>query len=136
MPKEISAGAVVFRKNEEIKYLLLHYGAGHWDFPRGAIEQGEEEKQTVCREAVEETDIQDLKFVPDFREKIFWFYRKEGKTIYKEAIFYLAETKTEEIKISSEHIGYEWLPYEEALERITFKNSKKVLEKANEFLNK
>jgi bis(5'-nucleosidyl)-tetraphosphatase len=136
MPKEISAGAVVFKKNKEIKYLLLHYESGHWDFPRGAIERGEEEKETATRETREETAIADLKFIPGFREKISWFYRKEGKTIYKEAIFYLAETKTEEVKISFEHIGYTWLPYEEALKQVTFKNSKNVLEKAHAFLTK
>jgi bis(5'-nucleosidyl)-tetraphosphatase len=136
MPKELSAGAVVFKKNKEIKYLLLHYESGHWDFPRGAIERGEEEKETATRETREETAIADLKFIPGFREKISWFYRKEGKTIYKEAIFYLAETKTEEVKISFEHIGYTWLPYEEALKQVTFKNSKNVLEKAHAFLTK
>lgn len=136
MPKEVSAGAIIFRKNKEIEYLLLRYEAGHWDFPRGGIEKGEEEKETVVREAREETGIGDLVFLPGFREKIFWFYKKEGKTIYKEAIFYLAETKTREIKISHEHVDFKWLPYEAAAGQLTFPSGKKVLEKANEFLNK
>lgn len=134
MSKETSAGAVIFKRNKEIKYLLLQYEAGHWDFPRGAIERGEEEKETVQREVKEETNIADLKFIPGFREKISWFYRKEGKTIYKEAIYYLAETKTEKVKISFEHVAFKWLPYEEAMKQLTFKNSKAILEKANEFL--
>ncbi len=136
MPKEISAGAVIFKKNKEIEYLLLRYEAGHWDFPRGAIESGETELDTVTREACEETGVKDLKFFPNFREKIFWFYKKEGRIIYKEAIFYLAETKTEEVKLSDEHVDFKWLPYAEAMELVTFKNGKKVLEKANEFLLK
>jgi len=136
MPKEISAGAVIFKRNKEIEYLLLRYEAGHWDFPRGGIEKGEEEKETVVREAREETGIGDLIFLPGFREKIFWFYKKEGKTIYKEAIFYLAETKTEDIKISHEHVDSKWLPYGAALEQLTFPNGKKILEKADNFLNK
>ncbi len=134
MPREVSAGAVIFKRNKEIKYLLLRYEAGHWDFPRGAIEKGEEERETVAREVKEETNISDLTFVPGFREKIFWFYRKEGKTIYKEAIFYLAETRAEEVRISFEHIDFKWLPYHEALNQLTFKNSKAVLQKANKFL--
>lgn len=134
MPKEVSAGAVIFRKNKEIEYLLLRYEAGHWDFPRGGIESGETEVDTVVREAREETGIENLNFLPDFREKIFWFYKKDGRTIYKEAIFYLAETKTGKVKISHEHVDFKWLPYEEAMRQITFKNGKKVLEKANEFL--
>ncbi len=136
MPKETSAGAVVFRRDGEIKYLLLRYESGHWDFPRGAIEIGEKEEETVVREAKEETGIADLIFLPNFREKIFWFYKKDGQTIYKEAIFYLAETKTAEVKLSDEHIDFKWLPYAEAMEQITFPNGKKVLEKANEFFLK
>ncbi|MBU1146259.1 NUDIX domain-containing protein [Patescibacteria group bacterium] len=136
MPKEISAGAVVFRRDGEIKYLLLRYESGHWDFPRGAIESGEKEEETVRREAKEETGIADLIFLPNFREKIFWFYKKDGRTIYKEAIFYLVETKTEEVKLSDEHIDFKWLSYVQAMEQITFPNGKKVLEKANDFLNK
>jgi 8-oxo-dGTP pyrophosphatase MutT (NUDIX family) len=136
MPKEISAGAVIFKRNKGIEYLLLRYEAGHWDFPRGGIEKGEEEKETVVREAREETGIGDLIFLPGFREKIFWFYKKEGKTIYKEVIFYLAETKIEDIKISHEHVDFKWLPYEAALAQLTFPSGRKVLEKANIFLNK
>jgi 8-oxo-dGTP pyrophosphatase MutT (NUDIX family) len=136
MPKEISAGAVIFRRDGDIKYLLLNYGAGHWDFPRGAIERGEREKETVSREVREEAGIEDLTFIPGFREKISWFYRKEGKIIYKEAIFYLAETKTKDIKLSFEHVDFKWAPHKEAIEQLTFKNSKMILEKAHNFLSK
>ena len=58
MSKEISAGAVVYFKNKDtIEYLLLHYKSGHWDFPKGHIEEGEEHKDTVEREIEEETSI-------------------------------------------------------------------------------
>jgi hypothetical protein len=46
----------------------------------------------------------------------------------------LAETKEKNVQISFEHIGYEWLPFEEALERLSFQNAKEILKKANEFL--
>ena len=135
MPKEISAGAVVFRQDKEVKYLLLNYEAGHWDFPKGHIEEGEEEKETVKREVEEETGISKISFIEGFKEKIKYFYRREGQTIYKEVVFYLVETKESKIKISFEHIGYEWLDYEDALKRLTFKNAKEILKKAHSFLN-
>jgi len=47
---ERSAGAVLFYRNLVIEYLLLRYGAGHWDFPKGEIEPGEKELETVKRE--------------------------------------------------------------------------------------
>src|SRR3989338_10070131 len=113
MPDETSAGAVVFRKDKEIKYLLLHYGAGHWDFPKGNIEKGEQEKETVKREIQEETGIAEISFAEGFKERIKYFYRREGRLISKEVVFYLCETKEENVSISHEHIGYEWLNFDD-----------------------
>lgn len=136
MPQESSRGAVIFRQEHGKRlYLLLNYKAGHWEFVKGKREYGEEEKETAVREAREETGITDLNFVFGFREKIEYFYRREGQTIHKEVIFFLAETKQRDVKISFEHIGFEWLDYDSALKRLTFENAKNILKKAEEFLN-
>ena len=145
MPRETSAGAVVFGKEDgKIYYLLLHYGAGHWDFPKGHIEKDEKEEDTVKREVAEETGIKDIKIIEGFKEWIKYFYRKtydlnedekkKAPWTFKIVTFYLAETKTKEVKISFEHIGYKWLPYKEAIEQITFKKAKEIFKKANDFL--
>jgi len=135
MPQEFSTGAVIFRKESgRVLYLLLHYESGHWDFVKGNVEKGESETGTAMRETEEESGIKDLSFVPGFREKIEYYYKREGRTVHKQVVFLLAETKTREVKISWEHIGFEWLPYEEALGRLTYKNAKEVLEKAHAFL--
>lgn len=147
MPKETSAGAVVLRKEDsKIYYLLLHYKSGHWDFPKGHIEEGESEEETVKREVAEETGIKDIKIVGGFKKWIKYFFRrtydlkrpekKKAPWVFKIVIFYLVETKTKEVKISFEHIGFKWLSYEEALKQITFKNGKEILKKANDFLMK
>ncbi|NIM44090.1 MAG: NUDIX domain-containing protein [Nitrososphaeria archaeon] len=134
MPRERSIGAVIFRREEHPIYLLLHYKSGHWDFVKGNIEKGEREKETVVRETKEEAGIEDLVFLEGFRDKISYFYRRGNSTVYKEVVFFLAETKTEEVELSYEHIGYQWLRYEEAYEKTTYKNSKKVIQKAHQFL--
>ena len=136
MKKESSAGAVIFRKNKETKYLLLHYEAGHWDFPKGNIEEGETDKDTIKREVKEETSIEDIKIIKNFKEKLHYFYKLKGELISKEVIFYLAGTKTAKIKLSFEHIGYKWLPFKEAVEKLSFKNAKDILKKADIFLKK
>lgn len=143
MPLENSAGAVVFRKeNRQVYYLLLHYPSSgkarhsYWDFPKGHIEKGEKEKDTVRREVKEETGLKDIKFLSGFKEQIRYFFRFQGKNILKFVSFYLAETKTKKVIISEEHLGYQWLPYQDALERLRFKNAKELLQKANEFLTK
>jgi bis(5'-nucleosidyl)-tetraphosphatase len=132
--REKSCGAVVFLKNSEVNYLLLRYGAGHWDFVKGNVEPNESEKDTVIRELREETGIVDAQFIADFREKIDYFYRRQGATIHKEVIFFLIETHTETVELSYEHVGYTWLNYQRAMEKLTFKNAKDVLQKAHELL--
>lgn len=136
MPIEKSAGAVVFRKeNKKIKYLLIQYKAGHWEFPRGMIEKGETLEQTARREIKEETGLKDIKFIEGFKEWIKFFFRRNEKTTMKIATFLLAKTETEEIKLSQEHKDYVWLRYKKALKKLTYKNSKKILKKVNDFIS-
>jgi len=134
MKIERSAGAIVFIKKKEPIYLLLQYEAKHWDFPKGNIEKGESGQETTKREIEEETGIKDIEIVKDFKEKIQYYFKFKGELINKTVVFYLAKTKTKEIKLSFEHIGSIWLPYDKAIEKLTFKNAKEILEKANKFL--
>ncbi len=131
--REKSCGAIVFHNNKHREYLLLHYEAGHWDFIKGHVEMGEDEKETARREAKEESGIE-IKILPGFREGIKYFFKQNGKLIYKEVVFFVAKAKTKTVKLSLEHIGYEWLPFEMAVEKLTYKNAKDVLKKAENFL--
>ncbi|OGZ67548.1 MAG: hypothetical protein A3C58_02250 [Candidatus Staskawiczbacteria bacterium RIFCSPHIGHO2_02_FULL_34_10] len=145
MPKEKSAGALIYRIQNNIPYyLLLHYHSGHWEFAKGHIEEGENPEEAAKREVEEETGIKDLKIIPGFKEYIKYFFRnnydlkgeakKKAPWIFKLVVFYLAETCTEDVKISNEHIGFVWLPYQEAMKKLTFKNAKNLLKKANNIL--
>ena len=137
MLNEKSCGAVIYRKKDEsTKYLLLNYAAGHWDFVKGNVELGEAEKETVVRELKEETGITDAQFIDGFREAIAYFYRRQGLTVHKEVVFFLMESYTDKVTLSFEHVGYIWLDYQHAMEKLTFKNAKDTLQKANEFLKK
>ena len=135
MFREKSCGAVVYlKKDNTVNYLLLHYEAGHWDFVKGNVEPNESEKSTALRELQEETGIVDAQFIEGFKERVEYFYRRQGATIHKEVIFYLMETHTENVKLSFEHVGFVWLDYQNAIEKLNFSNAKKVLQKAQEFL--
>ena len=133
---EKSAGAIIFRiDNNKIFYLLLKYPT-YWGFVKGAIEKEEEgnEKKTIIREAKEESGLKDLKFITGFEEKMGWFFRAEGELVRKEAVYLLAETKNKQIKISEEHEDYKWCEFEEAQKLQRIKQNKKMLEKADNFL--
>ncbi len=147
MPQEKSAGAIIYLMKDNVPhYLLLHYPSKHWEFAKGHIEEGENIEETVRREVEEETGIKDLKIIPGFREYSKYFFRKsydlvgEAKKnapwVFKLVTFYLAETKTEDVIISDEHGGFIWLPIEEALKKVTFKNAKELLRKADDYLIK
>jgi bis(5'-nucleosidyl)-tetraphosphatase len=142
MPVERSAGAIIFRKEDgKAFFLLLHYPGGsrakkdYWDLPKGHIEKGEDEISAVKREVREETGLSDIDFVKGFKKIISYFFKRQGKTVLKFVTFYLAGTAEKEIKISGEHTGFQWLSYQEAINRLTYKNAREILEKANNFLS-
>lgn len=129
--QEHSAGTVVIKDG---KYLLLHYDSGHWDFAKGHLESGETPEQAALRELKEETGIEDAELLPGFVEKIKYFFKREGKTVAKEVIFFIARAKTDKVKLSFEHKDFVWLPFKEAVEKLTFNTAKEVLRKADAFL--
>ncbi|MEW6328512.1 MAG: NUDIX domain-containing protein [Candidatus Micrarchaeota archaeon] len=138
MPKENSAGAIIYSENKDgaREYLLLHYEAGHWDFPKGHVEENESEEQAARREILEETGIRagELEFELGFNEKIKYFYTREGQTFFKEVVFFLARVDAREIRLSREHTGFAWSNYEDALNQLTYESARKVLRKAESFL--
>ena len=138
MAKEKSCGAVLFKwqKDHTAKYLILHYEAGHWDFPKGHMEKNEKEEQTALRELKEETGIEDVEVLDGFRESVNYYFKKGEETIYKEVIFFLVQSATEDVQLSSEHIGYAWLSFDHAFKKLTFNSSKELLKKADDFLHK
>jgi len=91
MPREISAGAIIFRQvDNKPLYLLLHYPAMNhrssrdfWDFPKGHIEPNESIVQTIRREVKEETAIDDLVFIRGYKETIKYFLFIRDKKFLK-----------------------------------------------------
>jgi 8-oxo-dGTP pyrophosphatase MutT (NUDIX family) len=137
MIEETSAGIVLFRKEgSKILFLLLHYPSGHWDFIKGKIEKGESTHETAIREAKEETGITDITFLENFEEWIKYDFQYQGELIHKKVVFFLAETKTEEVMISHEHLDYTWMDYNTSMEKTTFDNAKTVLTRAKMLLAK
>lgn len=142
---EKSVGAVVYRRSEQGRlYLLLHYPGegprgGHWDFPKGHVEKGESEQETMRREVQEETGMRDLTIISGFRNLTSYFYiarsneREERKRekrcifIYKRVVFYLIETKENVVTISDEHLDHLWLSFGKAREKLTYHNARHVL---------
>lgn len=136
MKKHESAGIVVYHKEDNKNlYLLLHYAAGHWDFSKGHLEQDETKEQAAHRELKEETGLT-AAITPKFQDSISYFFIDHHKNkAHKTVTFFTGETDTQQVTVSDEHQGYEWLPYEQALKKLTYDNAKEVLKKVNQFLH-
>ena len=134
MIEQQSAGIVTYCiKDYEIQYLILHYISGHWDLAKGKLETGETKLQAAQRELTEETGLT-AEIIPGFEESLAYIFKERGKMIKKTVTFFVGKTEQQSIKLSREHQGYLWLPYEKAYEKLTYTNAKELLEHAHEFL--
>lgn len=138
MKKEQSAGIVVFRRDKasgKLQYLLLHYLGGHWDLPKGKVEEGESLEQAASREVFEETG---LHVAPStgFSETINYYYRGPNRELVdKQVVFFIGETTETAVQISDEHLAFEWLEVGPALNRLTYNNAKHLLSMVNQFIH-
>lgn len=142
---EKSAGVIATRMHEgERQFLLMRYPHGHWEFPRGHMEEGETEVDTARRETEEETGISDFLIIEGFRETFsFWYKARGGELrkrkmsgdcmyIHKKVIFYLAEMNVTHVTLSHEHRDFAWLSYKDARRRLTYDNGRHVLKQAHD----
>ena len=136
MQYEKSCGGVVFtRDKDEIRYVIIQHLGGHWGFPKGHMEPGESETDTALREIREEIGIS-AKLIGGFRfEEQYLLPKKPGTT--KQVVYFLAEYAGQEISYQKEELkAARLLSYEEAVNRLTFEETKRILAKANAFLEK
>ena len=108
--------------------LLLQYPQGHWDFPKGHIEDEDvDHMATAARELAEETGISEIEFVDGFEYRTAYDFRHKGKRIDKQVFWYIAETETMAVKISHEHREHLWLEWESAMSQLTHEESRGIL---------
>ena len=115
--------------------LLLQYPQGHWDLPKGHVEDDDNDRvATMRRELAEETGISNVTVLNGFEERSEYGFRHKGKRKTKEVYWYVAETETMEVNLSHEHRGYLWLDWDQALETITHDETRSVVRLAQRFV--
>lgn len=135
LKKQYSAGIVLYKMhNGERLYLLLHYISGHWDFAKGKIEPGETKEQAALRELHEETSLS-AELLDGFHDSFDYLFKdRSGHLINKTVYFFIGQTTQHGVQLSREHKNFSWLPYEQALARLTYQNARQVLKNAQHFL--
>lgn len=129
MKYEKSCGSIVISDD---KVLLVKHNAGHWDFPKGHVEDNETEEETAIREVKEETNI-DIKINSNYRY-ISTYSPKEGVT--KDVIYFLGKPINYNLKAQEQEVSeVEFISLDEAIDKITYDNSKKILKQLIKDLN-
>ena len=122
MKQEKSCGCIVINDKNEV--LLIHHNAGHWDFPKGHMEDGETEVQTAKREVKEETNI-DVEVNERYRY-VTKYSPKED--VMKEVVYFLAKNVSNNKKAQLEELSeVKWIEINMAIEKITYDNSREIL---------
>jgi 8-oxo-dGTP pyrophosphatase MutT (NUDIX family) len=138
-----SAGIVLYRGGAERRFLLLRSALTRrpvWEFPKGAIEEGESELEAAERELSEETGLMagDYRVRDGFRETEHYFFTRgngaERRLIRKHVCYFLAEWLGGEVRISREASDFAWATLPEALRMLRFPEKRRVLENAERWL--
>jgi len=126
---ERSCGTVPYTVIDgKVRFLLIAGGDGYCGFPKGHMECGESERETALRETWEETSVRVSLKDGFVREAAYPIGR--GKT--KRVVYFLASFEGQHPRHNE---GFEnnellLLPFEEAVRRLTHRDSKKILEDA------
>lgn len=128
-----------YKVGEEWQYLVVHHQAGHWSFPKGGLRDGESPQRGAEREFHEETGISSCAIVqPNHTHDVEYDLEQEGQTVHKTVTYYIGEISgavpLTDTSISDPKItAYRILPYYEALDILTYENTRQVLRWAHSF---
>ena len=136
MQFEKSCGGVAFtRSGNDIQYVLARHTGGHCGFPKGHMEPGEDECTTALREIREEVGVS-ATILNGFRAEEHYPLPNKPDVV-KQVVYFLAEFSGQEIHHQVEELTEAYLlPYEEALQMLTFEEAKQILIEAHHFLSK
>lgn len=128
MERQRSAGGVVVRRDgEEERILLISLRDGRrWQLPKGHPERDETARQAAEREVREETGVTG-RVLETLGDIDYWFV-EDGRRIHKRVDFFLlayVDGSTDDYD-PREVSGARWLPWDEALARLTFDNERGI----------
>ncbi len=137
--KDAAYGFVPFvNVDDQPLYLVTLHHKGHWAFPKGHAEGDETPLESAHRELLEETGLTPAQVYEQtqFSEE-YVFTSPTGEQVHKTNTYWLAEMPSREVTPQVEEVDdFVWLPYSEALERMTFDTGRQSLQRAHELYEK
>ena len=125
MKHEKACGTIVINDN---KVLVIQQKQGFWGFPKGHMEQGENEIETAIRETKEETN---LDVIIEDKTRFCLTYFIEDKNIHKEVVYFVAKVDGKvDIKPQIEEVNsIAWIDIAKVEDILTFDNLKELWER-------
>jgi 8-oxo-dGTP pyrophosphatase MutT (NUDIX family) len=133
---EISAGGVVYRQTDDGVDVLICKDAGYhkWVLPKGLVRKNEEYDETAVREVREEVGV-DARIVTPLGEPEKYIYTARGVRVFKSVYYFLMEyVSGSEQDHDAEMEQVKWVPLNEAMDIVAYKETRTVLKRAQEFL--
>lgn len=122
--KEKSCGCIIIKNRKVL--LVYEKNRNFWGFPKGHMEEGENEIQTARREVKEEVGLE-VEIDEEKRYILNYIIRDE---IDKTTVLYMARPKSEKITMQESEIeNTKWCNFDEALNTLTFENWKEMFKK-------
>ena len=109
MDNQVAVKAVI--RNKVGKFLIVKE-KDRWQAVGGRLDKGEKLEEGLRRETLEETGITDIK-VGKVIHVDEWFSKPEGELKHIVALFFLCDTNTDAVTLSSEHNDYAWVTIDE-----------------------
>jgi 8-oxo-dGTP pyrophosphatase MutT (NUDIX family) len=128
--RQRSAGGVVVRGDAVHgggEVLLITVSGGRWQLPKGRLEAGETAEQAAVREVEEETGVRG-RVQQELPTIEYWFARPDRR-VHKRVDYFLLDYVAGSTEGYDPHEvdGAAWLPWGEALARLTFANERRVV---------
>jgi len=138
---DTSYGVIPYRYEEGVpKYLLIHQYSSmrddtYWVFPKGHPDMGESGDAAAKRELFEETNLKPVLLDTAHPFKIEYEFTHDDTLFQKSVTFYLGEVLQKKFMLQEEEVVEAgWFTYAEARARITFENTKTLLDEAHTYL--
>jgi len=135
--QQTSSGGVIYRKTGgEVQIVLVSVKGGSvWCLPKGVIDKGETPEVTALREVREESGLAG-RIIDKLGEVTYWYYVQEANIKCRKTVhFYLMEyvsgdTGEHDFEVDEAR----WFSLGEAMEKISFRGDRSILQKAGSML--